>query len=35
MQNAEPQKEHHWLHQLPKTTAQVGPRINLTFRRMG
>ncbi len=24
-----------WLHQLPKTRAPVGPRINLTFRRMG
>ena len=23
-----------WLHQLPKTRAPVGPRINLTFRRM-
>ena len=22
-----------WLHQLPKTTRPVGPRINLTFRR--
>ncbi|HAI30878.1 MAG TPA: alpha-ketoglutarate-dependent dioxygenase AlkB, partial [Thalassospira sp.] len=21
-----------WLHQLPKTARQVGPRINLTFR---
>jgi len=27
--------QHHWLHQLPKTTRPVGPRINLTFRRMG
>jgi alkylated DNA repair dioxygenase AlkB len=27
--------QHHWLHQLPKTKAAVGPRINLTFRRMG
>ena len=27
--------QHHWLHQLPKTRAPVGPRINLTFRRMG
>ena len=26
--------QHHWLHQLPKTKAPVGPRINLTFRRM-
>ena len=23
-----------WLHQVPKTTATVGRRINLTFRRM-
>ena len=27
--------QHHWLHQLPKTAQPVGPRINLTFRRMG
>jgi len=27
--------QHHWLHQLPKTKAPVGPRINLTFRKMG
>jgi alkylated DNA repair dioxygenase AlkB len=26
--------QHHWLHQLPKTARAVGPRINLTFRRM-
>ena len=26
--------QHHWLHQLPKTAREVGPRINLTFRRM-
>jgi alkylated DNA repair dioxygenase AlkB len=26
--------QHHWLHQLPKTAQPVGPRINLTFRRM-
>jgi alkylated DNA repair dioxygenase AlkB len=26
--------QHHWLHQLPKTTRPVGPRINLTFRSM-
>jgi alkylated DNA repair dioxygenase AlkB len=26
--------QHHWLHQLPKTAHPVGPRINLTFRRM-
>ncbi|BDW87516.1 MAG: alpha-ketoglutarate-dependent dioxygenase AlkB [Thalassospira sp.] len=24
--------QHCWLHQLPKTARQVGPRINLTFR---
>jgi len=27
--------QHHWLHQLPKTRAPVGARINLTFRKMG
>ncbi len=27
--------QQYWLHQLPKTRAPVGPRINLTFRRMG
>jgi alkylated DNA repair dioxygenase AlkB len=26
--------QHHWLHQLPKTARPVGPRINLTYRRM-
>jgi alkylated DNA repair dioxygenase AlkB len=26
--------QHHWLHQLPKTKAPVGLRINLTFRSM-
>jgi alkylated DNA repair dioxygenase AlkB len=26
--------QHHWLHQLPKTTRPTGLRINLTFRRM-
>jgi alkylated DNA repair dioxygenase AlkB len=26
--------QHHWLHQIPKTTREVGARINLTFRRM-
>jgi alkylated DNA repair dioxygenase AlkB len=25
--------QHHWMHELPKTTQQVGERINLTFRR--
>ena len=24
-----------WVHQLPKTARQVGPRINLTFRKTG
>ena len=24
--------QHHWKHQIPKTTRKVGPRINLTFR---
>ena len=27
--------QHHWLHQVPKTKRPVGPRINLTFRRLG
>jgi alkylated DNA repair dioxygenase AlkB len=26
--------QRHWLHQVPKTRAPVGPRINLTFRRI-
>jgi alkylated DNA repair dioxygenase AlkB len=26
--------QHHWLHQVPKTSLPVGPRINLTFRAM-
>jgi len=26
--------QHNWLHQIPKTARPVGPRINLTFRRM-
>ena len=26
--------QHHWRHGLPKTSKQVGPRINLTFRRV-
>jgi alkylated DNA repair dioxygenase AlkB len=26
--------QHHWVHALPKTTAPVGERINLTFRRV-
>lgn len=24
--------QHYWQHQIPKTTREVGPRINLTFR---
>jgi DNA-N1-methyladenine dioxygenase (EC 1.14.11.-) len=24
--------QHHWLHQIPKTSRKVAPRINLTFR---
>ena len=24
--------QHHWLHQIPKSKKQLGPRINLTFR---
>jgi alkylated DNA repair dioxygenase AlkB len=26
--------QHHWLHQVPKTSRPVGPRVNLTFRAM-
>lgn len=26
--------QHHWHHQLPKTRKPVGPRVNLTFRRV-
>jgi alkylated DNA repair dioxygenase AlkB len=26
--------QHHWRHGVPKTTRPVGPRINLTFRRI-
>jgi alkylated DNA repair dioxygenase AlkB len=26
--------QHYWRHQLPKTNRPVGPRINLTFRRI-
>ena len=26
--------QHRWLHQIPKTKREVGPRINLTFRRL-
>ncbi len=26
--------QHHWLHEVPKTRRPVGPRINLTFRRI-
>lgn len=27
--------QRHWQHQVPKTSRSVGPRINLTFRRIG
>lgn len=27
--------QHHWQHQLPKSTKAPGPRINLTFRQVG
>lgn len=26
--------QHHWQHQIPRTRRPVGPRINLTFRRV-
>ncbi len=26
--------QHHWLHQIPKTTRPLKPRINLTFRKI-
>lgn len=26
--------QHYWLHQIPKTKKQVGPRINLTYRKI-
>ena len=26
--------QHYWLHQIPKTKKNVGPRINLTFRKI-
>ena len=26
------QTQHHWLHQVPKTALDPGPRINITFR---
>ena len=26
--------QHHWIHSIPKTTANVGERINLTFRNI-
>ena len=26
--------QHHWLHQIPKTTRPLEPRINLTFRAL-
>lgn len=28
------QTQHHWLHHIPKTKKQIGPRINLTFRKV-
>jgi alkylated DNA repair dioxygenase AlkB len=28
------QTQRFWLHQVPKTASPVGPRVNLTFRRM-
>ena len=28
----EGETQHHWLHQIPKTTRNIGERINLTFR---
>ncbi|MDO9554324.1 alpha-ketoglutarate-dependent dioxygenase AlkB [Rhodonellum sp.] len=27
--------QHHWEHQIPKTAKIIGPRINMTFRRIG
>lgn len=26
--------QHHWVHGVPKTKAEVGPRVNLTFRNI-
>jgi alkylated DNA repair dioxygenase AlkB len=26
--------QHHWRHTVPKTTRSIGPRLNLTFRRI-
>ena len=26
--------QHYWLHQIPKTTKIISPRINLTFRKI-
>lgn len=26
--------QHHWEHSIPKTTKEIGPRINLTFRHI-
>jgi alkylated DNA repair dioxygenase AlkB len=26
--------QHHWLHAIPKSTQETGPRINLTFRKI-
>lgn len=30
----EGQTQHYWKHQIPKTKSHVGPRINLTFRKL-
>jgi len=29
------QTQHHWLHQVPKTSRMLGARINITFRSIG
>jgi alkylated DNA repair dioxygenase AlkB len=26
--------QHHWLHSIPKTKTKLGPRLNITFRRI-
>lgn len=26
--------QHHWMHEIPRTTKPIGPRINLTFRKI-
>lgn len=30
----EEETQHHWKHQLPKTKKNIGPRLNLTFRKI-